>query len=132
MESEDIIAWTRMSVLILALGIAAWLDHKERRVPNEFWITWSKPAIFLWTLDLLNQEANPPQTNRAIAGGNAMIVESMVSEYITGILDHEGMRIEAHINPLQSAPPWINLALHAKSTNAIGMKTATVDHHNCA
>ena len=57
MESEDIIAWTRMSVLILALGIAAWLDHKERRVPNEFWITWSKPAIFLWTLDLLNQEA---------------------------------------------------------------------------
>ncbi len=57
MESGEIIAWTRISVLILALGIAAWLDHKERRVPNEFWITWSKPAIFLWTLDLLNQEA---------------------------------------------------------------------------
>jgi len=44
-------------VLLLALGIAAWLDHKERRVPNEFWITWSKPAIFLWTLDLLLVEA---------------------------------------------------------------------------
>jgi hypothetical protein len=44
-------------VLFWALGIAAWLDHKERRVPNEFWITWAKPAIFLWVLDLLNSEA---------------------------------------------------------------------------
>ena len=57
MESEEIIAWTRAIVLFGALSIAAWLDHKDRRVPNEFWITWSKPAIFLWTLDLLNQEA---------------------------------------------------------------------------
>jgi hypothetical protein len=53
MDSEEVIAWTRLIVLLTALGIAAWLDHKERRVPNEFWITWSKPAIFLWTLDLL-------------------------------------------------------------------------------
>lgn len=39
------------------MGIAAWLDHKDRRVPNQFWITWSKPAIFLWVLDLMNSEA---------------------------------------------------------------------------
>ena len=58
MESTEIISWTRILVLIGALGIAAWLDHKERRVPNQFWITWSKPAIFLWTVDLLNQEAD--------------------------------------------------------------------------
>ena len=51
------ISWTRLGVLFWALGIAAWLDHKERRVPNQFWITWSKPAIFLWVLDLLNSEA---------------------------------------------------------------------------
>ena len=57
MESAQIIAWTRFSVLFLALGIAAWLDHKDRRVPNEFWITWSKPAIFLWAVDLMNQDA---------------------------------------------------------------------------
>ena len=57
MESQEVIAWTRFLVLISALGIAAWLDHKERRVPNEFWIRWSKPAIFLWTLDLLISEA---------------------------------------------------------------------------
>jgi hypothetical protein len=44
--------------LFWALGIAAWLDHKERRVPNQFWITWSKPAIFLWALDLLNSSAD--------------------------------------------------------------------------
>lgn len=57
MDSEEVIAWTRLLVLVTALGIAAWLDHKERRVPNEFWITWSKPAIFLWVLDLLIVEA---------------------------------------------------------------------------
>ena len=57
MDSAGVISWTRLGVLLLALGIAAWLDHKERRVPNQFWITWSKPAIFLWVLDLLNSEA---------------------------------------------------------------------------
>ena len=54
MNSAELISWTRLIVLFWALGIAAWLDHKERRVPNQFWITWSKPAIFLWALDLLN------------------------------------------------------------------------------
>ncbi len=57
MDSIEVISWTRFLVLFTALGIAAWLDHKERRVPNEFWITWSKPAIFLWCLDLLVAEA---------------------------------------------------------------------------
>ena len=57
MDSAEVISWTRLIVLFWALGIAAWLDHKERRVPNQFWITWSKPAIFLWVLDLLNSEA---------------------------------------------------------------------------
>ena len=58
MDSADVISWTRVTVLVWALGIAAWLDHKDRRVPNQFWITWSKPAIFLWVLDLLNSSAN--------------------------------------------------------------------------
>ena len=57
MDSAEVISWTRLIVLFGALGIAAWLDHKERRVPNDFWITWSKPAIFLWTLDLLVSQA---------------------------------------------------------------------------
>ena len=57
MDSAEVISWTRLIVLFWALGIAAWLDHKERRVPKQFWITWSKPAIFLWVLDLLNSEA---------------------------------------------------------------------------
>ena len=57
MDSAEIISWTRLIVLIGALGIAGWLDHKDRRVPNEFWIVWAKPAIFLWTLDLLVAEA---------------------------------------------------------------------------
>ena len=57
MDSAEVISWTRFLVLFGALGIAAWLDHKERRVPNEFWIVWAKPAIFLWCLDLLVAEA---------------------------------------------------------------------------
>jgi hypothetical protein len=57
MDSAGIIAWTRVSVLILAFGLAAWMDHRERRVPNDFWITWAKPAAFLWTLDLMVQSA---------------------------------------------------------------------------
>lgn len=57
MDSAEVISWTRLIVLFWALGIAAWLDHKDRRVPNEFWMTWVKPAIFLWVLDLLNSEA---------------------------------------------------------------------------
>jgi len=57
MDSTEIISWTRLAVLLGALGIAAWLDHKDRRVPNEFWIRWSKPAIFLWTLDLILADA---------------------------------------------------------------------------
>ena len=57
MDSTEVISWSRLAVLAGALGIAAWLDHKDRRVPNSFWIRWSKPAIFLWTLDLLVAEA---------------------------------------------------------------------------
>ena len=57
MDSAEVISWTRFVVLFFALGLAAWMDHRERRVPNEFWITWSKPAIFLWTLDLLVSNA---------------------------------------------------------------------------
>ena len=47
-----------MGVLLLGLGWAAWMDHKDRRVPNEHWIVWAKPAIFIWALDLMVQGAD--------------------------------------------------------------------------
>ena len=37
---------------------AAWMDHKNRRVPNEHWIVWAKPAVFIWALDLMVQGAD--------------------------------------------------------------------------
>tara|TARA_X000000368_G_scaffold393994_1_gene360171 strand:- start:2693 stop:3628 length:936 start_codon:yes stop_codon:yes gene_type:complete len=40
------------------MGWAAWMDHKDRRVGNEHWMVWVKPAIFLWALDLIAQEAD--------------------------------------------------------------------------
>jgi hypothetical protein len=67
MDSANIISWTRFGVLFLALGLAAWMDHKDRRVPNSFWIVWAKPAIFLWVLDLMNQDA--PWYTYATAAG---------------------------------------------------------------
>jgi len=67
MDSAEVIGWTRFSVLFFALGMAAWMDHKDRRVPNQFWITWAKPAIFLWVIDLMNQEA--PWYTYATAAG---------------------------------------------------------------
>ena len=52
-DSEAILGWTRVAVLVLCMGWAAWFDHKERRVANEHWVVWSKPILFIWTLDLL-------------------------------------------------------------------------------
>jgi hypothetical protein len=34
------------------------MDHKERRVKNEHWFVWVKPALFLWVLELLVFEAD--------------------------------------------------------------------------
>ena len=54
-DSELIIGWARLGVLILCMGWASWYDYRERRVSNEHWIVWSKPIIFIWALDLLIQ-----------------------------------------------------------------------------
>ena len=58
LTTESILGWTRISVLVLAMGLAAWMDHKDRRVGNEHWMDWVKPAIFLWAFDLIAQEAD--------------------------------------------------------------------------
>ena len=55
-NSDLILGWTRMGVLFLCMGWAAWFDHKERRVSNDHWIVWSKPVVFIWSLDLLIQQ----------------------------------------------------------------------------
>ena len=54
-DAEAILGWTRVAVLVLCMGWAAWFDHKERRVANEHWVVWSKPILVIWTLDLLIQ-----------------------------------------------------------------------------
>ena len=56
--NEAILGWTRVAVLLLGMGWAAWMDHKTRRVANEHWIVWAKPAIFIWALDLMVQGAD--------------------------------------------------------------------------
>ncbi|HJM55626.1 MAG TPA: A24 family peptidase C-terminal domain-containing protein [Poseidonia sp.] len=56
--TDGVLGWTRVGVLLLGMAWAAWMDHKNRRVPNEHWIVWAKPAIFLWALDLMVQGAD--------------------------------------------------------------------------
>ena len=57
-ESKQIIGWSRLGVLIICMGWAAWFDHKQRRVSNDHWIVWTKPVVFIWSLDLLVQGAH--------------------------------------------------------------------------
>lgn len=54
----EILGWSRIFTLLLGMGWAAWMDHKERRVKNEHWLVWVKPALFLWALDLMYQGAD--------------------------------------------------------------------------
>ena len=56
--NEAILGWVRVGVLLLGMAWAAWMDHKNRRVPNEHWIVWAKPAVFIWALDLMVQGAD--------------------------------------------------------------------------
>ena len=58
LTSEQVLGWSRVGVLLLGMGWAAWMDHKERRVSNDHWVVWVKPAIFLWCLELLAREAD--------------------------------------------------------------------------
>jgi hypothetical protein len=58
LSPQDLIGWTRLAVLILCFGGAAWLDHKTRRVSNGWWFGWAKPTIFLFCLELLVLEAD--------------------------------------------------------------------------
>jgi hypothetical protein len=57
-SENDLLGWSRILTLLLGMGWAAWMDHKERRVNNEHWLVWVKPALFLWALDLMNQGAD--------------------------------------------------------------------------
>ena len=54
----ELINWVRLTVLILCFGGAAYLDHKTRRVSNEWWWGWAKPAVFLLCLELIVLEAD--------------------------------------------------------------------------
>ena len=56
---QVILASARLLILIIGLGMAAWMDQKSRRVPNEHWVQWSKPAIFIWIFELLSLDAHP-------------------------------------------------------------------------
>ena len=55
---EQILTYARVVTLVLCLGGATYLDLKIRRVPNDWWISWAKPALFLLCLELWALEAD--------------------------------------------------------------------------
>ena len=55
---EQIIAASRLLTLLCCLSGAAYLDLKTRRVPNDWWITWAKPALFILCLELWVTQAD--------------------------------------------------------------------------
>ena len=58
LEPNSVIGWARVASIFLCFAWAAWLDHLERRVPNQHWITWSQPAMFLMLLELIVAQAD--------------------------------------------------------------------------
>ncbi len=57
-EPLEVLGWGRWLSLIACFAGAAYLDHKYRRIPNDYWMSWAKPAIFIWALELLVIEAD--------------------------------------------------------------------------
>ncbi len=58
LQAGQVIAGARAGTLLACMGLAAWLDHLDRRVPNRHWIVWSQPVLLLWALDLAVREAD--------------------------------------------------------------------------
>ena len=61
MPTEDIleyVGWARILLLALCFGGAAWLDHKLRRVSNDWWDFWARPTLALLVLELYLLEAD--------------------------------------------------------------------------
>lgn len=52
------LGYARLLSLVACFAGAAWLDNTQRRVPNEYWMAWAKPALFLWAMELLIIEAD--------------------------------------------------------------------------
>lgn len=52
-DELTILGWSRWLGLLTCFAGAAWLDHKYRRISNSYWISWSKVAIILWSLEFL-------------------------------------------------------------------------------
>ena len=57
-EPNSVIGWARIITIFFCFAWAAWLDHLERRVPNQHWLTWSQPAAFLMLMELIIAQAD--------------------------------------------------------------------------
>ena len=57
-DGRTLIAFGRLFILVIGMGLAAWMDHKSRRVANQHWVKWSKPAILLWSIEILAYGGN--------------------------------------------------------------------------
>jgi len=56
--TPEILTYARVTTLILCIAGATYLDLKIRRVPNDWWVSWAKPALFVLCLELWVLEAD--------------------------------------------------------------------------
>lgn len=89
MSAESaVLGWSRMVLLITCFAGAAYLDKRDRRIPNSYWITWSKSAVLIWTFDLLVRGADWATLCTAAAvlayGSTALIGTPTIKDLKTG------------------------------------------------
>ncbi|MGY8702330.1 MAG: hypothetical protein ACKVHH_06445 [Candidatus Poseidoniales archaeon] len=89
----EILGYARWFSLAVCFAIGAWLDNRDRRIPNEHWIAWSKPLIFIWGLELMIRSADWTIWASALAALSFASVSLIGRPTIDSILKGEKMDV---------------------------------------
>jgi hypothetical protein len=89
----EILGYARWFSLAVCFAIGAWLDNRDRRIPNEHWIAWYKPLIFIWGLELMINGADWTIWASALAALSFASVSLIGRPTISSILKGEKMDV---------------------------------------
>ena len=89
----EILGYARWFSLAACFAIGAWLDNRDRRIPNEHWIAWSKPLVFIWGLELMIKGADWTIWASALAALSFASVSVIGRPTIASILKAEKMDV---------------------------------------
>ena len=89
----EILGYARWFSLAACFAIGAWLDNRDRRIPNEHWIAWSKPLVFIWGLELMIKGADWTIWASALAALSFASVSVIGRPTIAAVLKAEKMDV---------------------------------------